>query len=69
MDGLERDLAGRLQVVSLDIHDPAGRQVGGQFGLDFTPSYVLFDAAGVEVWRKVGVLNAVEVIGQLQAGE
>ncbi len=65
MDGLERDLAGRLRVVSLDIHDPVGRQAGGQFGLEFTPSYVVFDAAGVEIWRKVGVLNAAEVLARL----
>ena len=65
MDGLERDLAGRLHVVSLDIHHPVGRQIGAQFGLDFTPSYVLFDGEGVEIWRTVGVLRAEEVTGLL----
>jgi len=66
VDGLERDLAGRLHVISVDIHDPVGRQVGGQFGLEFTPSYVLFDSEGREIWRKVGVLRADEVTGRLR---
>ncbi len=66
MDGLERDLAGHLHVISLDIHDPVGRQVGSLFGLEFTPSYVLLDGEGHEIWRKVGVLRADEVTGRLR---
>jgi hypothetical protein len=61
VDGLEREMAGRLEVIRLDIATPPGRELGRRWNLRFTPSFILFDAAGSEAWRGTGQLDPAEV--------
>jgi hypothetical protein len=61
VDGLEREMAGRLEVIRLDLDTPAGRELGRRWSLRFTPSFILFDAAGREAWRGTGRLDPAEV--------
>jgi hypothetical protein len=61
VDGLEREMARRLEVIRLDLDTPAGRELGRRWNLRFTPSFILFDAAGGEAWRGTGRLDPAEV--------
>lgn len=61
MDGLEREMGERLSVVRVNVHDAVGRQVGEAIGWEFTPTFVLFDPHGREIWRGVGGLNPAAV--------
>lgn len=61
LDALEAELKGRLSIVRLDISSPAGRQLSAQLNAHFTPTFILFDAEGREIWRAVGELNAAAV--------
>ena len=54
VDGLERALHGRMTVVRVDIESPAAQLVVRRYGLRATPTYVLVDGQGTEVWRQVG---------------
>mgnify|MGYP000031093372 CR=1 FL=1 len=54
VDGLERALHGRMTVVRVDIEAPAAALVRSRYGLRATPTYVLVDGRGNEVWRQVG---------------
>jgi thioredoxin-related protein len=36
-----------------------------QFGIEFTPTFILFDAAGKEQWRGVGQLDAAQIRARL----
>ena len=54
---LETTLKGRLRVIRLNIHDPLGKNVGDLYDLNFTPTFIFFDAYGVAQWRSVGSLN------------
>lgn len=54
VDGLERELHGRMQVLRVDIESPSARVIAQRYGLRATPTYVLLDGNGREVWRKVG---------------
>lgn len=54
VDGLERALHGRMAVVRVDIESPAAQMVVRRYGLRATPTYVLVDGQGNEVWRQVG---------------
>ncbi len=61
LDTLERELKDDLKVIRLDVGSTAGRELGTQLGLRVTPTFVLFDAAGQEVWRSMGSLDASAV--------
>lgn len=54
VDALERATRGRMAVVRVDIEAPAARLVVSRYGLRATPTYVLVDGQGTEVWRQVG---------------
>jgi len=54
VDGLERDTQGRLNVVRVDIQSPAAELVIARYGVRGTPTYILVDGDGREVWRQVG---------------
>ena len=43
-----------MAVVRVDIESPAAQLVVRRYGLRATPTYVLVDGTGREVWRKVG---------------
>ncbi|MBI3360358.1 MAG: hypothetical protein HY023_04535 [Chloroflexi bacterium] len=62
MDRLEEELGPKgLQVIRLNIQDPAGREIGARLGWEFTPTFIMFDAAGREVWREAGVIDPAAV--------
>ena len=61
MDGLEAELAGTLIVLRVDIFSPAGRELGERFGARMTPTFVLLDGTGVEIYRQLGTLDAAVV--------
>jgi len=57
VNGIEQDYQDRLRVVHLDARDANNREIAAQIGVQMTPTYVLFDAQGSEVWRSMGVVN------------
>ena len=69
MDGLEAEWDGRVQVVRLNVHDLAARPLITRLGYRFTPTYILFDGDGREVWRTYGVINAAEARRRVEALE
>lgn len=40
-----------FNVLRIDIHTDFGRALREQYGFSFTPEFVLFNSAGVEIWR------------------
>lgn len=61
VDRLESELRDRLVVRRVDIQSVEGQQLVKQFGIEFTPTFILFDAAGKEQWRSAGQLDAARV--------
>jgi thioredoxin-related protein len=61
VDGIEREFEGRLKVIRLNIQEPVGQLLGRQFHFEFTPTFILFDVAGKELWRTVGAIDPKEV--------
>ena len=66
VDGLERELAGRVTVVRLNVADRAGAEAHTRFGTKKVPAIILLDSNGVERYRSEGklprraaILNAV----------
>lgn len=67
VNGLEREWAGSVQVVQVNIQDGANRALIERVDARFTPTFVLFDAGGREVWRSVGAINPDEARAQVEA--
>ena len=67
VDGLERELAGRVTVVRLNVADQAGADASERFQTQKVPTIILLDADGVQHYRTEGklprrqaILDAVE---------
>jgi thiol-disulfide isomerase/thioredoxin len=67
VDTLVNEVASRypasLNILRVDIHTDFGRDLRAQYEFQYTPEFVLFDRAGVEVWRS----HAPPSLGQIEA--
>jgi thiol-disulfide isomerase/thioredoxin len=60
VDGLAQEWNGRVQVVRVNVHDSENRPLLTRLGFRVTPTFILFDADGQEVWRATGIINPAE---------
>ncbi|GER79812.1 MAG: thioredoxin family protein [Anaerolineales bacterium] len=61
VDGLEKELAGKLILIRLNIQESVGRELAPVYGFQYTPTFIYFDAQGNELWRQVGGLDVERV--------
>ncbi len=61
VDGIEDEFAGRLIVIRLNIQEKVGRELAPRYGFQYTPTFILFDGEGDEIWREVGSLDVERV--------
>ena len=54
-------MRGALKVIRLDVNSEAWRELGARWRAGFTPTFLLFDGAGREIWRALGALDPVVV--------
>ena len=57
VDGIERQYTDRLLVLRVNIQDPAGAQLSREWGVIFTPTFLLFDELGQEQLRSPGRID------------
>lgn len=57
VDAVEREFRDGLLVLRLNVQDPAGRALAMSYGFEYTPTFVLLDGAGRELWRSVYTLD------------
>ena len=62
MRGLQSDLAGKVDVLLIDIHDSVGARVLDRFDFQTTPLFLIFDSAGAQVYRGGAVPAADQVL-------
>jgi thioredoxin-related protein len=53
---LEREFDGQLTVIRLNVQDTVGQILGRKYRFEFTPTFILIDGQGNEVWRSVGMI-------------
>jgi hypothetical protein len=56
VDGLERELAGRAEVLRLNVDDEIGQRAREQFGTGLVPAVILLDGRGNQLHRTEGKL-------------
>jgi thioredoxin-related protein len=61
VDGIEREFEGRLLVIHIDVLDPVGKEVGKHFNFKYTPTFILFNSDGEELWRTIGAIDPSEL--------
>jgi thioredoxin-related protein len=61
VDAVEREFGERLEVIRLNVQDPTGRELAQAYGFEFTPTFILFDSAGSEIWRSVYLLDPARI--------
>lgn len=61
VDGIEQEHGEALQVVRLNIQETVAQVVAEHFDYQFTPTFILFDSSGKELFRSVGSIDPVQV--------
>jgi thioredoxin-like negative regulator of GroEL len=54
VDGLEREIGDRVQVLRLNVLSPVGRAAASAYAVRAVPTFVLFNADGEMVYYQVG---------------
>ncbi|NMB67608.1 MAG: thioredoxin family protein [Chloroflexi bacterium] len=66
VDGIEARYGEQLVVLRVDVITPAGWAVGREFGFQYTPTFIFFDANGQEAWRSVGILDEAQIFRSME---
>jgi thioredoxin-related protein len=66
VDGIEKELEGRAQVVRLNAMDGVGGQLALRYGVRGVPTLVVLDGAGEVVYAKTGSPNRGEVLAAVE---
>ena len=67
VDGIEKDLEGRAEVIRLNMLSSVGRQVASRYGVPAVPTVLVLDADGNVVYRYTGTPDRGEVVAQIIA--
>ncbi len=65
VDRLETELQDRLVVQRVNLQGETGRRLAQRHEVDRTPTFILFDPAGNELWRASGRLDAAAIRSRL----
>jgi hypothetical protein len=66
VDGIERELGGKAQVVRLNVMDGVGGQLALRYGARGVPTVLVLDGAGEVVYAKTGSPNRGEIIAAVE---
>ena len=66
VDGIERDLEGRAQVVRLSVMSEIGARAAQRYAVRSVPTLVMFDCDGNVVDQTVGVPSRKNVVAQVE---
>ena len=63
MDGIEKDLKGKAEVVRLNILSKVGREQASRYGVPAVPTVLILDADSKVIYRHTGMPDRREVVG------
>jgi len=66
VDGIERELGDKAQVLRLNVMDGVGGQLAARYGVRGVPTLVVLDGAGNVVYVKTGSPNRGEIIAAVE---
>ncbi|MBN1811057.1 MAG: hypothetical protein JXA14_04400 [Anaerolineae bacterium] len=66
VDGIERELEGKAQVLRLNVMDGVGGQLALRYGVRGVPTMVVLDGEGNMVYARTGSPNRGEVVAAVE---
>lgn len=57
MDGIEREYGDNLLVLRVNIQEPLGEELQEIYKVEFTPTFLLFNAEGEQIGTYVGAID------------
>lgn len=66
VDGLENNLAGKAEVIRLDVLSQVGRQAAARYGIRGVPSLVVVGENGQAVYGQAGIPRPGPVLEQVE---
>lgn len=66
VDGLERDLGERAQVLRLSVTDDVSARLAARFAVRSVPTFVLLDGSGALVLTQVGIPKREEITSAVE---
>jgi thioredoxin-related protein len=67
VDGIEREHTGSIKVIRLNVQESHSRPFMARYDFQFTPTFILLDADGNEIWRLIGSIDPQKVRQSLSA--
>lgn len=67
VDAVEREWGDALRVLRLNVQDPSGQALAKSYGFEFTPTFILLDGDGRELWRSVYALDPARLRALLES--
>lgn len=61
VDGIEEKYRDQLTILRLNIQDATSQPYLDRYNFQYTPTFILLDANGVEIWRRIGSIDAAEI--------
>ena len=65
MDGLEAEWDDQVEVIRLNVLARETRPFLDEYSARYTPTFILLNGDGEEVWRQIGNLNVAELQEQV----
>jgi thiol-disulfide isomerase/thioredoxin len=65
VDGLERKLGERAQLLRLDVNSDLGKQAAYRFGVRAVPTLILVDGSSQVILTQAGVVRPAEVLEEV----
>lgn len=62
VDGLERELHGKVRFIKVNVGDDDGSEVAMKYGVHGVPAFVMLDGEGRVIYRKVGGKPDLDVV-------
>ncbi len=54
-------MAGKLNIVRINIQEPVGRELAPVYNFEYTPTVIFFGSKGTELWRTIGEIDPQKV--------
>ena len=67
MNGLQEEWGEQVHLLQVNVNHKESRSLVEEFEGQFTPTFILFDAAGQEAWRAIGSIDPAEARRQADA--
>jgi thioredoxin-related protein len=67
VDGIEKDLKGKAEVVRLNMMSKVGREAASRYGVPAVPTILILDTDGKLIYRHTGMPDRREVVAQIAA--